>query len=321
MKAKMVLSLLFAMALILVFFCTDARAIRLQGYLKGSTSLARPEGVTGTGPADLTARLARITGTNGTCDTPVPVTNTGNIPGDFESHVYIILPQTTGCATVTFYGLGREYQVAAYSSFNPANIKANMLGHSRNSVVNRSDKQFFSFGVTAGVEYRIVVWNIEETDVNIHYDIRISESLAAPSDFDGDGYTDSAVFRPSNGAWFILNSSDGTVRVDFYGLNGDVPLDGDFDGDGRSDLAVFRPSNGTWYYHRSYNGTDYGAFFGLGTDTPVPGDHDKDGVTDIAAFRPATGQWFVSPSASNHSTVYGYNFGAPGDIPISSQRK
>ncbi|MEO6391469.1 MAG: VCBS repeat-containing protein, partial [Pyrinomonadaceae bacterium] len=61
-------------------------------------------------------------------------------------------------------------------------------------------------------------------------------------DFDGDGTTDIAVFRPSSGSWFILKSSNSSFQAFQWGQNGDLPATGDFDGDGISDFAVFRPA-------------------------------------------------------------------------------
>lgn len=135
-------------------------------------------------------------------------------------------------------------------------------------------------------------------------------------DFDGDGFSDSAVFRPTTGVWFRLNSGSNTVDQEQFGLPGDVPVDGDFDGDSRADLAIFRPSNGEWYFKRSSTGTVLGAQFGQTGDKPAVGDYDKDGKSDIALWRPSNGNFFVLRSSSNFSNFFAYPFGANGDIPV-----
>ncbi|MET0754113.1 MAG: VCBS repeat-containing protein [Pyrinomonadaceae bacterium] len=137
-------------------------------------------------------------------------------------------------------------------------------------------------------------------------------------DFDGDGMSDSAIFRPSTGQWFTLNSGSNTVTFEQWGVNGDVPIDGDFDGDSRADLAIYRPSNGEWWFKRSSNGTTLGAQFGSAGDKPVASDYDKDGKTDIAVWRPSNGNYFVLRSSTAFSTFFAYPFGIKGDIPVGS---
>ena len=70
-----------------------------------------------------------------------------------------------------------------------------------------------------------------------------------PGDYDGDGKTDIAVYRPSTGYWYVLTSSSTWSNYQWYwwGAVDDVPVPGDFDGDGVTDVAVYRPSTGTWY--------------------------------------------------------------------------
>ena len=135
-------------------------------------------------------------------------------------------------------------------------------------------------------------------------------------DFDGDGITDSTVYRPASGTWFTLQSGSNTVTQENFGLNGDIPVDGDFDGDQRADLAIFRPSSGIWFFKRSSNGTTLGAQFGQNGDKPVIGDYDKDGKSDIAFWRPSNGNYFILRSSTDFSTFFGYAFGLNGDIPV-----
>ena len=134
------------------------------------------------------------------------------------------------------------------------------------------------------------------------------------ADFDGDGGSDLSVFRPSNGAWFVLNSGSNTFNATIFGQQGDIPADGDFDGDSRADHAVYRPSAGAWFVLQSSNNTLLSAQFGANGDVPAPGDYDKDGKTDIAIYRPTTGQWFVLRSSNGQ--VQGTQWGQAGDIAL-----
>ena len=141
--------------------------------------------------------------------------------------------------------------------------------------------------------------------------------IGRTSDFDGDGRTDLAVFRPSNGGWFVFNSGSGTTVAVPFGVSGDVPVEGDYDGDGRTDLAVFRPSNGAWYIRRSSDGVVTVANWGVATDIPVPGDYDNDRKTDMAVWRPGNGVFYVLKSSTglSSSTPWGTN----GDVPVAKK--
>jgi len=137
--------------------------------------------------------------------------------------------------------------------------------------------------------------------------------IPAPGDFDGDGKTDRAIFRPASGDWYILFSSGGWTGLHF-GQNGDLPVTGDYDGDGKSDVAVIRREAGyvNWYILQSSDDQFVGIPFGLETDKAVPGNYTGDGRTDIAAWRPSEGNWYV---LSNYSEFSYAHWGAAGDIP------
>jgi len=135
-------------------------------------------------------------------------------------------------------------------------------------------------------------------------------------DFDGDGFADPAVFRPSAATYFVLNTGSNTVSTIPFGANGDVPVNGDFDGDQRADVAIFRPSVGEWWINRSSTGQTVAAQFGQNGDKPTPGDFDKDGKTDIAFWRPSNGNYFVL--RSSNSSFFSFQWGSNGDIPVGA---
>jgi len=141
-----------------------------------------------------------------------------------------------------------------------------------------------------------------------------------PADYDGDGRTDGAFYRPQNGLWYVTD-----ISVYYYhilqriyslemGLPGDIPAPADFDRDGRADLAVFRPGNGTWYIRRSSDNFLQVVQLGANGDKPVAADFDGDGKADQAVFRPSNGTWYILRSSDGQ--LYIRQFGTSEDKTV-----
>lgn len=141
-----------------------------------------------------------------------------------------------------------------------------------------------------------VLWRIFKSSTNTLEETRWGSSslgdFFAAADYDGDGAFDIAVFRA--GVWYIIESSTGNARYEYFGQSGDVPAPNDFDKDGKADLAVSRSESGqrVWYVRRSSDGSFFSLPWGLSSDAFFTGrsDWDGDGIQDISVIRNESGQ-------------------------------
>ena len=140
----------------------------------------------------------------------------------------------------------------------------------------------------------ICTWAFLENPAIFEYNVLES------GDYNGDGLSDIAVFRPSSGLWAARN-----ITRTYFGKIGDLPVSGDYNGNGTTNITIFRPSTGLW----AAEDITTRVYFGQEGDIPVPEDYDDDGQCELAVFRPATGLWAVR----NLTRVY---FGQAGDIPV-----
>ena len=158
------------------------------------------------------------------------------------------------------------------------------------------------------------ITNFITNNINNGYDCLATEliesSRRTPFDFDADGEADISVFRPSNGYWYIIQSTAGYAYTQF-GVATDKPAPADYDGDGKTDIAIFR--NGIWAILQSTRGYVERSW-GVAGDIPVPGDFNGDGKAELVVFRPSNGTWYTFNLINNHTG--GMQFGANGDKPL-----
>lgn len=153
----------------------------------------------------------------------------------------------------------------------------------------------------------------------------LSNDHLAPADYDGDGKTDVAVWREGpQSTFYILRSSDGTVKVDNFGQTGDMPqVVRDYDGDGKADVAVYRsgptPGAQSFFFYRGTANNPSGNTtyvpWGTSGDVPTNGDFDGDGKGDFAVRRSINGSgvFFIAKSTGGSDTIW---FGLPTDAIV-----
>ncbi len=294
--------------------------VKVTSTLDGTAPSTNPDFIVGTGLQ--TGRINRFAPV-ADCNAPKPFPGIFTATGSRQYDAYTYVPASSGCVEVTLsaYALGFDLYAVAYNNlgFNPANPGVNYLADYGNSP-NLGTPRTFSFNVTAGVPFTIVVHEVNPgLGVGQSYTLEVrgialnATTRAGMFDFDGDRRTDPSIFRPAQGEWWYIRSADGGNNAFQFGIATDILTPADFTGDGRTDIALFRPSTGFWYILRSENITFYSFPFGSAGDIPAPGDFDGDGKGDAAVFRPSNGTWYIQNSGGG-TTIQG--FGLLGDLPV-----
>jgi len=161
----------------------------------------------------------------------------------------------------------------------------------------------------------------------------MTNDIPVPGDYLNEGSKRIAVFRPSNGYWYIKGkgekdwgASAGNMLLQ-CGMRGDVPVPGDYNGDGIVDIAVWRPSVGYWYIkgkgtsHWALSSGNIGVQCGTRGDVPVPMDYFNEGRLRLAVWRPSNGVWYIKGDNrmlhwNQSSGNIALQCGSSGDIPV-----
>ena len=226
--------------------------------------------------------------------------------GGVDATTIDLQPATVG---LTFQTTPTGLELTVGSTTETATLTRTVIKGSTNSIsaptpqtLGATDYVFGSWSDGGAVAHNIVA-NAAATYTATYLLAAGTDSTVA--DFDGDGETDLANYRPSEGVWYV---KDQLPFVQWGGQAGDVPVPGDYDGDGDTDVATYRPGEGVWYVRDQPPFVQWG---GQAGDLPVPGDYDGDGDTDVATYRPGEGVWYVKDQPPFRQ--WG---GQAGDIPV-----
>ncbi len=164
-------------------------------------------------------------------------------------------------------------------------------------------------------------------------------------DYNGDGFTDLAVFTTGldpfqelqveggQGRWSIaFTGMKADKKLSFvFGEPGDIPMPADFNCNGKTDLALYRPSEGKWLFRFGKNDIREINWQPNieGERIPIVADYDGDGCSDPGFFiksDSSVGQWIVLPSSfsqkvkkdavpQGHNFIVSHFFGRREDFP------
>ncbi len=162
----------------------------------------------------------------------------------------------------------------------------------------------------------------EEVDIDLTKSIFLNNKASGlfipiPSDYDGDGKTDIALYEKGPGIYHIIRSSDSKQDSSMSGCYnfGEIALPSDLDGDSKCDIACINLFSGTWPALISSTGYHFqGRQISTSIiDIPAYSDIDGDKKADHVIYKSDKNQFNIYLSSEN------FNLGKFIQIPIGSK--
>lgn len=160
------------------------------------------------------------------------------------------------------------------------------------------------------------------TGAIVAHNFGVAGVVPVQGDFDGDGRADPTIFRAADGAWGILYSGLGTAEIIGPLGGGFTAVPADYDGDQITDVAVYHGDTQAWYVRLSSTGAvvsrQWPGFWS--NFTPIPADFDGDLCAEYAVYHAASYYWLArSTLADDEHTIYYFQYGADGCVPVAGQ--
>jgi len=226
---------------------------------------------------------------------------------------------------------GGSFKQNGYNGFlndndNPIDLRSAWTGNSGGYVTTVAQLPTSAAGKNVRLRWRfgtdnntgVEGWFVDDVAVSAQSQCSFVSGPNKRSDFDGDGRSDHAIFRPGDGNWHLLPSNNSGYTAFKWGISGDVPAPADYDNDGKTDAAIYRPGqgggSGVFWALKSSNFTYTAVAWGIEGDIPVVRDYDGDQLADYALYRPAERVWYILEADGGFQ---GYQFGSPGDVPVA----
>jgi hypothetical protein len=216
----------------------------------------------------------------------------------FLTKLNLFMPAPTPTATPQ---ISKEYVYAGSRMLAVEDQGANLVPPADLAVWRPSNGTWYCLGGAAGSQSFTVAWGM-------------NGDVPVQGDYDGDGKTDLAIFRPGTNYWWIYPSNGSSYYALPLGTSGDITVPADYDGDGKTDPAVFRPSTNYWYIVQSSTQSTVSVQFGSNGDVPAPADYDGDGKADPSTYRNGSAAFYTLKSSSGQTVSQ--SLGASGDRPM-----